>query len=216
MLLEPDEDALSSANRRQSSLFMDRDLPLRASSLNVMKARPCCVRALSSARCCPLHALALPSVCSAPDVPSSCHTGEKAVPRVCGLENRTSRGPLSRDLLLGLKKNGGYVVSLLLPLASLRRCCDVVSQYRSASQFWAGRMRIVSCQDAHCILRRAHNCCAMLCELLMTEQGRRLSIQVAEVDRLLSAGIACDPCAAIVLSSRWNLSITMLSAMPAP
>lgn len=216
VLLEPDEDALSSANRRQSSLFMDRDLPLRASPLNVMKAPTYCVQALSSARCCSHHALALPSVCSAPDVPSSCHTGEKAVPRVCGLENRTSRGPLSRGLLLGLKRNGGYVVSLLLPPASLSRCCDVVSQYRSASESWAGRMRTGSCQDAHYILRRAHNCCAMLCELLMTEQCRRLSIQVAVVDRLLSAGIACDPFAAIVLSSRRNLSISMLLAISAP
>jgi hypothetical protein len=150
------------------------------------------------------------------DVPSSCHAGEKTVPRVCGLKDRTSRGLLSRGLLPGLKRNGDYVVSLHLPLASLSRCCDVGGQYWSASESWAGRMRTGSCQDAHCILRRAHNCCAMLCELLMTEQGRRLSIQVAAADRLLSAGIACDPCAAIFLSSRCNLSITMLLAMSAP
>ena len=150
------------------------------------------------------------------DVPSSCHAGEKTVPRVCGLEDRTSRGLLSRGLLPGLKRNGGHVVPLRLPLASLRRCCDVVSQYRPASESWAGRMRTGSCQYAHCILRRAHNCCAMLCELLMTEQGRRLSIQVAVVDRIFSAGIACDPCAAIVLSSRRNLSISMLLAISAP
>ena len=87
----------------------------------------------------------------------------------------------------------------------VRRCCHVGGQYWSASESWAGRMRTGSCQDAHCILRRAHNCCATLCELLMTEQSRRLSIQVAAADRLLSAGIACDPCVAIVLSSRCGI-----------
>ena len=121
MLLEPDEDALSSANRRQSSLFMDRDLPLRASSLNVMKAPTCCVRALSSARCCPLHALALPSVYSAPMMSPALVMPARGLSLVAlvyvgSKMARLVGGLLSRGLLPGLKRIGGHVVSLRSPL----------------------------------------------------------------------------------------------------
>jgi hypothetical protein len=120
---------------------------------------------------------------------------------VCGRQDRRPRGQLSRGLLADLQRNGGRVALRRLPLLCLRRCCDVVSGYRSAPDPWAGRTKIGARRGAHVSVALSTESLRDAPRVSKDLQGQRLSSLGSGSSSLSRRRHKTNPFAAMFLSS---------------
>jgi hypothetical protein len=144
--------------------------PCMLSSLSVLKAPPCCVRALSSAHPCPRHAIALPVVFSAPMMSHALVMPARRRCSVCWRKGRTPRGQLSSGLLPNLMRSGGRVALRWSLMACLRCHCDAVSRYPPGSESLEAPIR-VKMRLSLPLAQRQDRCALLLTSL----QRQRLS-----------------------------------------
>lgn len=155
VLLSRREDAISTANRPQSSLLRGNDVlsgAMHALISGCLKSAS--LLCVSPQQCSSLSAPRYrPSCCilCAHDVPSSCHAGEKAV--FCVLAQRSYASWATVERVVCGSEEESRSFRFLSSAAGMSSrplvMLSVGTGHRPGSESWAGRTSTNSCEDAH-------------------------------------------------------------------